>query len=78
MFIDEAVRAIDFPCWPGEAGKPLTREQRLAKFFSCTRPVLAEGTAVRILDLVERLDMLPDVAEILDLARACHAQPDAS
>ena len=54
--------------WP-HTGKPLTREQRHHKFFSCTRRVLKEAAARRMLELVERLETLPDVTEIMDIAR---------
>jgi len=54
--------------WP-RTGKPLTREQRHQKFFSCTRRVLDEQEAKRMLEQVERLEMLADVKEIMDIAR---------
>ena len=53
----------------GWIGSPLTREQRLRKFFGCTRRVLDEKKAQRVLELVERLDTLADVTEIMDIAR---------
>jgi 2-methylcitrate dehydratase PrpD len=53
----------------GEAGNPLTREQRLRKFFGCTRRVLPAEGAERMLALVERLETLPDITEITDIAR---------
>jgi 2-methylcitrate dehydratase PrpD len=53
----------------GWIGSPLTREQRLKKFFSCARRVIEESAARRVLDLVERLDTLPDVIEIMDIVR---------
>ena len=53
----------------GEAGNPLTRDQRLKKFFSCTRRVLEEKAAVRMLELVEQLERLPDITEVMDIAR---------
>ena len=53
--------------WPGS--KPLTREQRHAKFNGCTRRILKEADAKRMLDLVERLDELPDSREIMNIAR---------
>jgi 2-methylcitrate dehydratase PrpD len=53
--------------WP--QGKPLTREQRHHKFFACTRRVLPEKASRRMLDLVEQLETLPDVVEIMDIAR---------
>jgi aconitate decarboxylase len=62
-------RVDRLPGWPGEGGVPLTREQRQRKFFACTRRVLDERAAQRMLDLVETLDTLPDVGEIMDIAR---------
>ena len=62
-------RVEKIPGWPGSAGKPLTREQRHRKFFSCTRRVLDEKGARRMLELVESLETLPDVTEIMDIAR---------
>lgn len=53
----------------GWIGSPLTREQRLKKFFSCARRVIEESASRRVLDLVERLDTLPDVIEIMDIVR---------
>jgi aconitate decarboxylase len=55
----------------GWVGHPLTREQRLKKFFSCTRHVLDRGQAERMVELVERLESLDDIVEIMDIARAC-------
>ena len=52
--------------WPGN---PLTRDQRLQKFFGCTRRVLDAQAAQRVLELVERLETLPDVRGIMDIAR---------
>lgn len=53
----------------GWVGFPLTREQRLKKFFSCTRRVLDEKAAQRMLALVEKLETLSDVTELMDIAR---------
>lgn len=53
----------------GWVGFPLTREQRLKKFFLCTRRVVPDHAANRILELVEQLETLADVTEIMDLAR---------
>ena len=53
----------------GWIGSPLTREQRLRKFFGCTRRVLDDAKAQRMLALVEQLDTLTDVTEIMDIAR---------
>ncbi len=55
--------------WPGKAGNPLTYDQRVKKFFSCARRVLEEQQAKRVLELVERIETLPDVVEIMDIAR---------
>lgn len=53
----------------GWVGYPLTREQRLRKFLACTRRVLNDRESQHMLELVERLDTLPDVGEIMDIAR---------
>jgi len=53
----------------GWVGSPLTREQRLTKFFGCARRRLVDAQAQRLLELVERLDSLADVCEIMDIAR---------
>ena len=55
--------------WLGSKGNPPTREQRLKKFFACTRHALRESAAERMLALVEQLESLPDVLEIMDIAR---------
>jgi 2-methylcitrate dehydratase PrpD len=55
--------------WLGSKGNPPTREQRLKKFFACTRHVLRQSAAERMLTLVEQLETLPDVLEIMDIAR---------
>ena len=57
----------------GWMGIPLTREQRLKKFHACTRRVLGEKSASRVLELVEKLETLPDVIELMDLVR-CDAR----
>ena len=59
----------------GWVGVPLTREQRLKKFFSCARRVIAEGPAQRVLEAVERLEALPDVTEIMDIVRGARNAP---
>jgi 2-methylcitrate dehydratase PrpD len=56
--------------WLGSKGNPPTREQRLKKFFACTRKLRTEPQASRMLELVEHLDTLPDVTAIMDIARA--------
>jgi aconitate decarboxylase len=53
----------------GWVGYPLTRAERLKKFHSCARRVLAPAAAERIVERVERLDTLADVREIMDIVR---------
>jgi 2-methylcitrate dehydratase PrpD len=53
----------------GWIGLPLTREQRLRKFFGCTRRTLDETRANRMLALIEQLETLSDVTEIMNIAR---------
>ena len=54
----------------GWVGIPLAREERLKKFHSCARRVLVRSGADRIVELVEDLERLPDIVEVMDLARA--------
>src|SRR5206468_4183584 len=61
--------------WLGSKGNPPSREQRLKKCFTCTRNVNKENDANRMLELVERLETLPDVLEIMDIARCDGARP---
>jgi len=58
----------------GWVGYPLSREQRLRKFYACTRRVLDDHAADRLL-AVERLEKLPDVRELMDIAR-CEGRPE--
>jgi aconitate decarboxylase len=53
----------------GWVGYPLTREQRLKKFYACNRRVLDEQAANRVLELVEQLETLPDVTELMNILR---------
>jgi aconitate decarboxylase len=53
----------------GFVGFPLTRTQRLDKFYGCARRIIDKGRADRVLALVENLETLPDIREILDLLR---------
>src|SRR5262245_12331012 len=59
----------------GWVGYPLTREQRMRKFYSCSRRVLEVAAAERLAGLVEQLELQPDVAAIMDIARG-HAVAD--
>ena len=54
----------------GWVGNPLTREQRMIKFHSCAKRVLAAVAADRIVDLVEHLEQLQSVEELMTLVRA--------
>jgi aconitate decarboxylase len=54
----------------GWIGSPLTREQRLKKFYSCARRVIAPDAADRVVELVEKLESLDDVVEVMDIVRA--------
>lgn len=48
---------------------PLTREQRRDKFFRCAERVLDRAGAERLAERLERIDDLPDVREVMDIAR---------
>jgi aconitate decarboxylase len=54
----------------GWVGHPLTREERMRKFYSCSRRVLAAAAAELLSELVERLEHQADVLAIMDIARA--------
>ena len=58
----------------GWVGFPLTRDQRLRKFFSCARRLLSDHNAQQLVELVEKLEVLPGVAGIMDIAR-CDRKP---
>lgn len=62
----------------GWVGQPLPREQRVSKFLSCTDGILPAADAQRMLDLVERLEQLPNVGELMDIARCEHHAPSPS
>ena len=68
--VPEARRSEAEELTDGWIGRPLTREERLRKFHSCARRVLPRKAAERIVELVEDLERLPDIVEIMDLARA--------
>jgi aconitate decarboxylase len=53
----------------GWIGSPLTREQRMKKFHSCARRVLALDQAERIVALAEGLEQLQDVNALMTLVR---------
>jgi aconitate decarboxylase len=53
----------------GWVGLPLTREQRLKKFYSCARRVLDDAAANHVLEAVEKLETLADITAIMDILR---------
>ena len=53
----------------GWVGSPLTREQRMKKFHSCARRVLAKDTADRIVAFVENLQHRPNIDELMTWVR---------
>lgn len=54
----------------GWIGSPLTREQRLRKFYSCSQRVLKRSAADRVVELVEHLERAPNVEPVMDIMRA--------
>ena len=53
----------------GWVGNPLTREQRMKKFHSCAKRVLATAAAERIVELVENLEQLSSVDKLMQLLK---------
>jgi aconitate decarboxylase len=53
----------------GWIGHPLTREQRMKKFYSCARRVLDMSAADRVAALVDNLETLANVHEVMTLVR---------
>lgn len=53
----------------GFIGFPLSRDERLTKYYACADGILPRETADRVLDLVDRLETLPDIGALLDLLR---------
>ena len=53
----------------GWIGHPLTREERVKKFNSCARRVIESHAAERVIELVDRLEQLDNVAEIMTIVR---------
>ena len=54
----------------GFVGFPLTREQRLGKFFGCTEGVIAGPSAHDVLAQVEKLETLESIRPMMDLLRS--------
>ncbi len=61
-----SLRMRELSCW---VGHPLTREQRLTKFFAFTRHALDEAGALAVIEQVERLDTLTDITDIMQTVR---------
>jgi len=53
----------------GWCGHPLTREERLKKYYSCVRRKLVPAAAEELLSLVERFETLADLERVMALAR---------
>jgi aconitate decarboxylase len=53
----------------GWIGAPLTRDQRLKKYYSCARRTIEPKAADRVIELVEKMDELTDVREIMEIVR---------
>jgi 2-methylcitrate dehydratase PrpD len=51
----------------GTPGDPLTREELLGKFHECAEAALSQTQRNTVVDLCERLDSLPTLAEIADV-----------
>jgi aconitate decarboxylase len=68
----EAGRSFEARCDVprGFPGVPLTREERIAKFYDCAGDTLPRAAAERLLENVERLEDLPGVASIMEIASA--------
>jgi hypothetical protein len=52
---------------------PLTRDERLAKFYDCTEPALAKPDIERLVELVEGLERLDSVAPIMEIVTRAKA-----
>ena len=53
----------------GWIGSPLTREQRLKKFYTCSRRVLKDAVANQLLEAVEKLETLDNINGVMDILR---------
>jgi len=53
----------------GWIGSPLTREQRLKKFHSCAKRVLAPQAADDVVAFVDHLEQKPDIGNLMSLLR---------
>ena len=57
----------------GFPGVPLSREERVAKFYDCIGETLPAAASERLLSDIERLEDLPGVASIMETANAARA-----
>jgi aconitate decarboxylase len=53
----------------GFIGFPLSRDERLKKYYACADVVLPRDKADQVLDLVETLESISDIGVVLDLLR---------
>jgi aconitate decarboxylase len=53
----------------GWIGSPLSREQRLKKFYTCSRRVLEDGVANQVLEAVEKLETLDNINGVMEILR---------
>jgi aconitate decarboxylase len=53
----------------GFVGYPLSREERLAKYFACADGIIPRERADRVLDIVEALERQTDIGALMDLLR---------
>jgi hypothetical protein len=57
----------------GFPGVPLSRAERVAKFYDCVGAALPEADSKRLLDEIEALEDLADVTSIMRIASAAGA-----
>jgi 2-methylcitrate dehydratase PrpD len=53
----------------GMPGVPLSDEQITSKYYSCATRVLDHDTAQRLLELLDKVETLPDIRGVMELAR---------
>ena len=52
----------------GFPGLPLTREERLAKFYDCVGDSLSQDQSAQLVELIEHLDELPGIGDIMRIS----------
>jgi hypothetical protein len=55
------------PVARGNPGNPCLADEITTKFLALTEPVLGREQATRLRDVVDRLDMLPDLSHLTEL-----------